>query len=34
MLAPTRERLDALQREIPNARGYRCDVTDETQLDS
>jgi len=34
MLARTRERLDALQREIPNARGYRCDVTDETQLDS
>jgi NAD(P)-dependent dehydrogenase (short-subunit alcohol dehydrogenase family) len=34
MLARTRERLDALQREIPNARGYRCDVTEETQLDS
>jgi NAD(P)-dependent dehydrogenase (short-subunit alcohol dehydrogenase family) len=34
MLARTRERLDALQREIPNAKGYRCDVTDETQLDS
>jgi NAD(P)-dependent dehydrogenase (short-subunit alcohol dehydrogenase family) len=34
MLARTRERLDALQREIPNARGYRCDVTDETQLAS
>jgi len=34
MLARTRERLDALQREIPNAKGYPCDVTDETQLDS
>jgi short-subunit dehydrogenase len=34
MLARTRERLDALQREIPNAKGYHCDVTDETQLDS
>ncbi len=34
MLARTRGRLDALQREIPNAKGYRCDVTDETQLDS
>ncbi len=34
MLARSRERLDALQREIPNARGFRCDVTDETQLDS
>jgi NAD(P)-dependent dehydrogenase (short-subunit alcohol dehydrogenase family) len=34
MLARTRERLDALQREIPNAKGYRCDVTDEAQLDS
>lgn len=34
MLARTRERLDALQREIPNSRGYACDVTDESQLDS
>jgi NAD(P)-dependent dehydrogenase (short-subunit alcohol dehydrogenase family) len=34
MLARTRERLDALQREIPNAKGYPCDVTDESQLDS
>ena len=34
MLARTRERLDALQRELPNAKGYPCDVTDETQLDS
>jgi NAD(P)-dependent dehydrogenase (short-subunit alcohol dehydrogenase family) len=34
MLARTRERLDALQRELPNAKGYPCDVTNETQLDS
>jgi NAD(P)-dependent dehydrogenase (short-subunit alcohol dehydrogenase family) len=34
MLARTRERLDALQRELPHATGYPCDVTDETQLDS
>jgi NADP-dependent 3-hydroxy acid dehydrogenase YdfG len=29
MLARTRDRLDALQREIPNAKGYPCDVTVE-----
>lgn len=34
MLARTRERLAALEREIPNAVGYPCDVTDEGQLDS
>jgi NAD(P)-dependent dehydrogenase (short-subunit alcohol dehydrogenase family) len=34
MLARTRERLDALEREVPNAKGYPCDVTDEIQLDS
>jgi NAD(P)-dependent dehydrogenase (short-subunit alcohol dehydrogenase family) len=34
MLARTRERLAALEREIPNAKGYPCDVTDEGQLDS
>jgi NAD(P)-dependent dehydrogenase (short-subunit alcohol dehydrogenase family) len=34
MLARTRERLDALQRELPNAKGYPCDVTDESLLDS
>jgi NADP-dependent 3-hydroxy acid dehydrogenase YdfG len=34
MLARTRERLDAVQRELPNAKGYPRDVTDETQLDS
>jgi NAD(P)-dependent dehydrogenase (short-subunit alcohol dehydrogenase family) len=34
MLARTRARLSALEREIPNATGYPCDVTDEGQLDS
>ena len=34
MLARNRERLSALEREIANARGYPCDVTDELQLDS
>jgi NAD(P)-dependent dehydrogenase (short-subunit alcohol dehydrogenase family) len=34
MLARTQERLDKLQRAFPNARGYACDVTDESQLDS
>jgi NAD(P)-dependent dehydrogenase (short-subunit alcohol dehydrogenase family) len=34
MLARTRERLAALEREIRNAKGYPCDVTDESQLDS
>jgi short-subunit dehydrogenase len=34
MLARTRERLDALQRELPNAKGYACDVTDESQINS
>jgi hypothetical protein len=33
MLARTRDRLFALEREIPNATGYPCDVTDEGQLD-
>jgi NAD(P)-dependent dehydrogenase (short-subunit alcohol dehydrogenase family) len=33
MLARTRERLSALERELPNAKGYTCDVTDEAQLD-
>jgi NADP-dependent 3-hydroxy acid dehydrogenase YdfG len=30
MLARNQERLDALEREIENSRGYPCDVTDET----
>jgi NAD(P)-dependent dehydrogenase (short-subunit alcohol dehydrogenase family) len=34
MLARTRERLVALERELLNAKGYPCDVTDETQVDS
>ena len=34
MLARTRARLDALEREIPNTKGYPCDVTDEDQIDS
>ena len=34
MLARTSERLATLERELPNAKGYRCDVTDEVQLDS
>src|SRR5215470_17432452 len=34
MLARTRERLEALERELSNAKGYPCDVTDESQLDS
>jgi NAD(P)-dependent dehydrogenase (short-subunit alcohol dehydrogenase family) len=33
MLARNRERLNALEREIPNARAYQCDVTDEAQID-
>jgi NAD(P)-dependent dehydrogenase (short-subunit alcohol dehydrogenase family) len=34
MLARTRQRLLALEKELPNAKGYPCDVTDEAQLDS
>jgi NAD(P)-dependent dehydrogenase (short-subunit alcohol dehydrogenase family) len=34
MLARNRQRLDELAREIPNARAYPCDVTDEAQLDA
>jgi len=34
MLARTRDRLDALEGELPNAKAYPCDVTDENQLDS
>ena len=33
MLARNRERLNALEREIPGAYAYQCDVTDEAQLD-
>ena len=34
MLARTPERLATLERELANAKGYRCDVTDEEQLDA
>jgi len=32
MLARTRERLAALERELANAKGYPCDVTDEREV--
>jgi NAD(P)-dependent dehydrogenase (short-subunit alcohol dehydrogenase family) len=34
MLARTCERLVTLERELADAKGYPCDVTDETQLDA
>src|SRR5258708_25041001 len=34
MLARNRERLNALEREIPNSHAYPCDVTNEAQLDT
>jgi NAD(P)-dependent dehydrogenase (short-subunit alcohol dehydrogenase family) len=34
MLARNKERLDALERVIDNARGYVCDVTDEAQVEA
>jgi NAD(P)-dependent dehydrogenase (short-subunit alcohol dehydrogenase family) len=34
MLARNRERLDALERELPNSYAYPCDVTNEAQLDA
>ena len=34
MLARNRERLEALEAEIDNAKAYACDVTDEMQLDA
>jgi NAD(P)-dependent dehydrogenase (short-subunit alcohol dehydrogenase family) len=34
MLARNRERLSQLEREIPGARAYPCDVTDEARLDA
>jgi NAD(P)-dependent dehydrogenase (short-subunit alcohol dehydrogenase family) len=34
MLARNRERLSELEREIPGAHAYPCDVTDEWQLDT
>jgi short-subunit dehydrogenase len=34
MLARNRERLATLEKELPHARSYPCDVTDETQLEA
>jgi len=34
MLARNRERLAQLESEVPDARAYPCDVTDEAQLDA
>src|SRR5260370_14465524 len=34
MLARNRERVNALEREIPNSHVYPCDVTSEAQLDT
>ena len=34
MLARSEERLAALEKELPNAKGYRCDVSDPTQVES
>ena len=34
MLARNEERLNALERELPNARGYRCDVSDPAQIEA
>jgi len=34
MLARTHERLAVLERELRNAKGYPCDVTDDAQLDA
>ena len=33
MLARDRDRLEALEREIPGSRSYPCDVSDEAQVD-
>jgi NAD(P)-dependent dehydrogenase (short-subunit alcohol dehydrogenase family) len=34
MLARNEERLNALEKELPNARGYRCDVSDPAQIEA
>ncbi|MEO6418734.1 MAG: SDR family NAD(P)-dependent oxidoreductase, partial [Polyangiaceae bacterium] len=34
MLARTKERLVALEKEIPGARAFACDVSDEAQVDA
>src|SRR5271169_4324814 len=33
LLARSEERLAALEKELPNAKGYRCDVSDPAQVD-
>jgi NAD(P)-dependent dehydrogenase (short-subunit alcohol dehydrogenase family) len=34
LLARSAERLAALEKELPNAKGYRCDVSDPAQIDA
>jgi short-subunit dehydrogenase len=34
LLARSEERLAALEKELPNARGYRCDVSDPAQVEA
>ena len=34
LLARSEERLAALEKELPNARGYRCDVSDAAQVEA
>ncbi len=34
LLARSEERLAALEKELPNAKGYRCDVSDPAQVDA
>ncbi|KJC57084.1 short-chain dehydrogenase [Bradyrhizobium sp. LTSPM299] len=34
MLARNEERLAALEKELPNAKGYRCDVSDAAQIEA
>src|SRR5690349_9366688 len=34
MLARDKDRLAGLEREIENARGYQCDVSDQAQVDA
>ena len=34
LLARSEERLAALEQELPNAKGYRCDVSDPAQVES
>src|ERR1700749_5081557 len=34
LLARNEERLAALEKELPNAKGYRCDVSDPAQMNA